>query len=110
MEKVMEIKHLLNSEAKQKLIELSYYLKFSNTDKERALLKGKDYAYQICKIRYMSKRQLIKFIQDKESTQSVKLGYEVAKNSSSYMYRLLDKNIREDIELINYARNRLYAN
>jgi hypothetical protein len=105
----MKIDQLINAEIKQKLIALSFQLKLSNTDKQRALLKGKDYAYEITKIRYMTKRELIKYINKKESEPGVQLGYQVAKNSSAHMYRLLDYKVRQDIELINYARNRLYA-
>jgi hypothetical protein len=92
-----------------KMYKISYANISSNTDKLRALIKGDYYAQEIIKIRNMSKYKLVDFINNLKSKKSVKLGYKIARSSSSRIYRELDIKIQQDIELINYARNRLYA-
>ena len=108
----MKLSTLINTETKNNLIKLSLELKResrSNTDRQRALVKGDYYADEISKIRFMSKRELVKFIEQKRNDKGVKLGTKIAHSSNSYMYRLVDSRVRMDIELMNYARNRLYA-
>lgn len=101
----MEIKQ----EVLKKMYSVSYKNISSQTDKLRALIKGDEYANNIIKVRNMSKFKLVKFIAKLKNKESVKLGYNIAHSSSSKMYRMLDVKIQQDIELINYARNRLYA-
>ena len=101
----MEIKQ----EVLEKMYKRSYNNMSSNTDKLRALIKGDSYAQKIIDIRNMSKFKLVKFISKLKNKKSVQLGYRIARSSSSEMYRKLDLKIQQDIELINYARNRLYA-
>ena len=92
-----------------KMYSISYKNISSQTDKIRALIKGDAYAQEVIKVRNMNKYELVKFIAKLKQKDSVKLGYKIAHSSSSKMYRMLDANIKQDIELINYARNRLYA-
>tara|TARA_R100000781_G_scaffold111591_1_gene78133 strand:+ start:11971 stop:12282 length:312 start_codon:yes stop_codon:yes gene_type:complete len=101
----MEIKQ----DTLEKMLNVSYRNIYSNSDKIRASLKGDYYAQKIIEIRSMSKFKLTKFISDTKSKKGVKLGYRIARVSSSKIYRKLDSEIQQDIELINYARNRLYA-
>jgi len=100
-------------EIKQEVLKQMYSISYKNissqTDKLRALIKGDEYANNIIKVRNMSKFKLVKFIAKLEDKESVQLGYNIAHSSSSKMYRMLDVKIQQDIELINYARNRLYA-
>jgi len=93
----------------KKMYAHSYRNMFNNIDKIRALDKSEHYAQEILKIRTLSKRNLVKYISKLKSKKSVKLGYKIAHSSSSKIYRSLDSKIQQDIELINYARNRLYA-
>ncbi len=100
-------------EIKQEVLKQMYSISYKNissqTDKLRALIKGDEYANNIIKIRNMSKFKLVKFIAKLEDKESVQLGYLIAHSSSPKMYRMLDVKIQQDIEFINYARNRLYA-
>jgi DNA-binding XRE family transcriptional regulator len=105
----MRLDTLINTETKNSLLKLSFSLKRSNTDRQRALVKGDYYADEITKIRHLSKRKLVKFIEQKRIQPSIKLGLKIAHSSSPRMYRMLDSKVKCDIELINYARNRLYA-
>ena len=105
----MRIDTLINAETKEELYNLSFSLKRSNLDRQRALVKGDYYATEITKIRHLSKKELVKFIEQKRNKPSVKLGIKIAHSSSTRMYRMLDSKVHQDIELMNYARNRLYA-
>jgi len=105
----MRLDTLITTETKNSLLNLSLSLKRSNIDRQRALVKGDYYADEITKIRHLSKKQLVKFIEQKRNKPSVKLGIKIAHSSSTKMYRMLDRKVHQDIELINYARNRLYA-
>lgn len=105
----MRLDTLISTETKNSLLEYSLSLKRSKTDKERALVKGDYYADEIIKIRNLSKYELVKFIEQKRNLESVKFGLKIAHSSTSSMYRMLDSKVKCDIELINYARNRLYA-
>lgn len=108
----MRLSTVISTETKQKLLDLSHELKLSsrsNTDRQRELVKGKYYADEICKIRLLTKKQLVKYIEQKRNDRGVKLGTKIAHSSNPSMYRMLDDKIRMNIELMNYARNRLYA-
>lgn len=105
----MRLDTLITTETKNSLLDFSLSLKRSNIDRQRALVKGKNYANEIIKIRHLSKKELVNFIEQKRNKPSVKLGIKIAHSSSTKMYRMLDSKIHQDIELMNYARNRLYA-
>jgi hypothetical protein len=106
----MRLDTLITTETKEKLLSISYSLKQTTVDRQRALIKGEYYAQEIQKIRLMSKFELVKFIDELKKDKGVKLGKKIAHSSSTFMYMKLDSKIRQNIELINYARNRLYAN
>tara|TARA_R100000655_G_scaffold56707_1_gene94855 strand:- start:11564 stop:11887 length:324 start_codon:yes stop_codon:yes gene_type:complete len=105
----MRLDTLITTETKNSLLNLSLSLKRSNIDRQRALVKGDYYADEITKIRHLSKTKLVQYISQVRTKPSVKLGLKIAHSSTSDMYRMLDSKVRCDIELINYARNRLYA-
>lgn len=105
----MRLETLLTTETKNDLLQFSLSLKRSNIDKQRALIKGDYYANEVTKIRALSKYELVKYIEQLRNDKGVKLGTKIAHSSSTKMYRMLDSKIREKMELMNYARNRLYA-
>ncbi len=81
----------------------------SNVDKQRALVKGEYFADEIIRIRYMSKSKLVEYIAETKAKPSTKLALKIAHSNSTKVYRMLDNKVKQDMELINYARNRLYA-
>tara|TARA_R100000406_G_scaffold90935_1_gene78249 strand:- start:882 stop:1193 length:312 start_codon:yes stop_codon:yes gene_type:complete len=102
----MEIKN----ETLEKMYAISYKSIATKNDKMRALIKGDSHAQKIQEIRAMTKYQLSEFISDLQKQSHVKLALKIAhSNSSSKTYRMLASHIKNDIELINYARNRLYV-
>tara|TARA_R100001510_G_C7519240_1_gene115448 strand:- start:139 stop:465 length:327 start_codon:yes stop_codon:yes gene_type:complete len=103
----MKLKYILSQKIKQQMLSHAYNNMSSNNDKIRARLKSKHYAQEVTKIRHMSKKQLVKFIDKYNDKPSIILAKKVyAHSSSSYMYRMLDDNIKNDMELYNYAQNR----
>jgi len=105
----MIIENHLNTKTKSELLKLSFRLKASDSDKQRSQICGEYYAMEVAKIRHYTKRELVEYIADKKQERGVKLGLKVAKTASTKIYRMLDSKVREDIELMNYARNRLYS-
>ena len=102
----MRLDTLINTETKQKLLQLSNDLK-SSIKKEQS--PQEYYQQGIAEIRQLSKYKLVKYIEQKRNTSSVKFALKIAHSSSKRMYRLLDSKVKYDVELLNYARNRLYA-
>jgi len=105
----MNIEHHLDNDTKQELLRLSFRLKASQSDIERSQITGEYFASEVASIRHLTKRELVKFIAHKRQDKGVKLGLKIAHSGSTKMYRMLDKRVRQNIELMNYARNRLYC-
>lgn len=105
----MILENVLDKNTKEELLRLSFRLKASRSDKQRSEVKGEYYASEIAKIRHLSKSELVQFIEQKRSDKGVKLGLKIAHSGSTKMYRMLDERIQQNIELMNYARNRLYS-
>ena len=107
----MRLENLISHQTKQRLFEVSAVNSMTRNDLQRVEVKGKYYAENIVMIRHMTKFKLLQFISDKRKEPGIKLAYNVIKTCkithSSMMYRLLDDKVKQDIELINYARNRL---
>jgi len=104
----MRIDTLINTKTKHNLLELSLRLKRTSTDEQRALVKGNFFADEIHKIRHLSKRELVGYINELKDDKGVKLGTKIAHSSSNYHWNNLDKSVKEKLEILNYARNRLY--
>jgi len=101
----MILENQIPFKTKQLLLEL----RRSNVDKQRALVKGSYYADEIIRIRHMSKSKLVEYIAETKAKPGVKLALKIAHSNSTKVYRMLDNKVKQDMELINYARNRLYA-
>ncbi len=106
----MKLENIIHPNTKRELLELSFKLRRNSTDKQRALVKGSYYADNIMKIRSMSKRELVSYIGATKAKKANKLALKIAHSkNSTKVYRMLDDKVKQDMELINYARNRLYA-
>ena len=105
----MKINTLLNNETKLQILSVSSKLRESKANQSRKVVSGEYYSQEIQKIRLMSKRQLSAYIDKTKEKPSIKFGLRIAHSNSTKTYRMLDSKVRQDIELINYARNRLYA-
>ncbi len=106
----MKIEHCISNSTKQELLRLSQKLKRTTVDKQRALVTSEYYADNIAKIRLMSKRELVKYIGKTKAKKENKLALKIAHSThSAKVYRMLNTEVKYDMELINYARNRLYA-
>ena len=105
----MKINNLLNSEAKLKLLAISNKLKEQKQYHSRKTVSGEYYANEIAKLRTFSKKQLFEYIQNAKKDKGVKFAQRIAHSNSKKMYRTLDPKVIRAIEILNYARNRLYA-
>tara|TARA_R110000803_G_scaffold46664_2_gene97867 strand:+ start:430 stop:759 length:330 start_codon:yes stop_codon:yes gene_type:complete len=103
----MMIKDRINDKIKMKMLSLSYLATERNT-KQRTALKGSYFADSIEQIRKLSKPNLAKYIKIMESKESVVLANKIAHSSSSAFYRkVVSQKDQQNIELINYAHNKL---
>jgi len=100
----MQIKDILNLDARKKLIELSIWNHATDIDLQRKLVKGKFYAEEIIKIRLMTKRDISNYLRDIDDLKGVK---EARKVKDPYFYRQFDIKVRTQIELYSYAYNRM---
>ena len=105
----MKVQDNLKSETKNALLKLVYKQRMTRNDIQRSIHKTEDYAIEIMKIRQMTKYQLTQYISDLKSDKKVQLGIKIAHSGNPRMYRILDLDIRNQIEMLNYAKNRLYA-
>ncbi len=105
----MRISDNLQQETKLALLKIVNKQRMTRNDIQRSQIKSEEYALEIVKIRNMTKYELVKFINNTKANKSVQLGLKIAHSSSPRMYRMLDLDIRNQIEMLNYAKNRLYA-
>jgi len=101
----MKLENQIPFETKQILLQL----RRTSVDKQRALVTSSYYADEIIRIRAMSKRKLVEYIALTKEKPGTKLALKIAHSNSAKVYRMLDNKVKQDMELINYARNRLYA-
>lgn len=102
----MRLSALINTKTKHKLLQLKKDLKAQEIEDKTP---QEYYLQEIAEIRKLSKYKLVKYIEQKRNVKSVKLALKIAHSSSAKMYRMLDSKVKYDVELLNYARNRLYA-
>jgi len=105
----MRISDNLKQETKLALLKIINKKRMKRNDIQRSQIKSEDYALEIVKVRNMTKYELVNFINETKENKNVQLGLKIAHSSSPRMYRMLDLDIRNQIEVLNYAKNRLYA-
>ena len=104
------IKDRISQKIQMRMLAISHISTERNTI-QRAALKGNYYADSVSQIRQLNKPNLAKYIKLMESKKNIILAQKIAHSSSSAFYRkVVSQKDQQNVELINYAQNRLMFN
>tara|TARA_R100000664_G_scaffold1672_5_gene4419 strand:- start:18586 stop:18915 length:330 start_codon:yes stop_codon:yes gene_type:complete len=105
----MQLQHLINHETKRSLIDFINTLRIdykTNIDKQRSLIKGKDFANEIIKIRFMKLRELNQYISKIVNDSDYKASKKI---KNPYMFnKFVDKCVINKHSFYQYALHRKY--
>lgn len=98
---------ITNNATKRKMLEHAYKNVETLADRNRKAVYGDSYYKDVISIRNKTKSELLKYIAEQKKKTSVIFAYKIAHSSSPRLFRSLSDSVKRDVELINYAHNRL---
>lgn len=98
---------IINNTTKRKMLEHAYKNVETLADRNRKAVYGDSHYENVISIRNKTKSELLKYIAEQKRKPSVIFAYKIAHSSSPRQFRSLSDSVKQNVELINYAHNRL---